>query len=64
MNIVEIVRTDPIKTGTSSLFKASTISFPSLFQPKIYSTKTDPASILANQPDKAVTTGFNEFLIA
>ena len=64
MKIIEIVKTDPIKTGTSNLFKASTISFPSPFHPKIYSTKTDPANMLANHPDKAVTTGLSEFFIA
>ena len=53
MNIKEIVSTEPIKTGTSNLFKASTISFPKPFHPNIYSTKTEPANILANQPDKA-----------
>ena len=31
---------------------------------KYYSTKTDPANMLANHPDKAVTTGLSEFLIA
>ncbi len=64
MKITEIVKTAPIKTGTSSLFKASTISFPNPFHPKMYSTKTEPANILANQPDKAVITGFKEFLSA
>ena len=64
MKIIDIVRTDPIKTGTSSLFNESTISFPKPFQPKIYSTKTDPASILANHHERAVITGFREFFIA
>jgi len=63
MNIIEMVRTDPIKTGTSNLFKASTISLPKPFHPKMYSTKTEPANILANHPDNAVMTGFKEFLI-
>ena len=64
MKIIAIVNTEPINTGTSKLFNESTISFPRPFHPKIYSTNTEPASILANQPDNAVTTGFNEFFIA
>ena len=34
------------------------------FQPKINSTKTAPASMEANQPEIAVTTGFKEFFKA
>ena len=59
-----IVNTEPIKTGTSKELSESTISLPKPFHPKIYSTKTDPANILANQPDNAVITGLREFLIA
>ena len=51
-------------TGTSNRFKEFTISLPKPFHPNIYSTKTEPASILANHPDNAVITGFNEFLKA
>ncbi len=54
--------TEPMMTGKSKLFKASTISLPKPFQPKMYSTKTAPANIEANQPEMAVTTGFSEFL--
>lgn len=61
-NVVEITSTEPMITGKSRLFNASTISFPNPFQPKIYSTKTAPASIEANHPEIAVTTGFKEFL--
>ena len=50
--------TEPITTGKSILFKASTISFPIPFQAKMYSTKTAPAKSEANQPETAVTTGF------
>ena len=53
--------TEPITTGRSIIFKASTISFPIPFQPKIYSTKTAPANIDANQPEIAVTKGFSAF---
>ena len=56
--------TEPITTGKSILFKASTISFPIPFQAKIYSTKTAPANSEANQPETAVTTGFNAVLKA
>ena len=59
-----MIRTDPITTGISNVFKAVTISFPIPRHPKIYSTKTAPASMDANQPDTAVMTGFNEFLSA
>jgi hypothetical protein len=62
MNAITI--TDPIITGKSKLLRALTISFPNPFQPKIYSTNTAPANNDANQPETAVTTGFNEFLIA
>ena len=64
MNINATVNTAPIKTGTSKVLSESTISFPSPFHPKIYSTNTEPANILANQPERAVITGFKEFLIA
>ena len=64
MKIVAIVITAPIKTGTSKVFNEFTISLPSPFHPKIYSTKTEPANILANQPESAVITGFKEFFIA
>ena len=56
--------TVPIITGRSLLFNASTISLPMPFQPKINSTKTAPASIEANHPEIAVTTGFKEFFKA
>ena len=59
-----MIRTDPITTGISSVFNAVTISFPIPLQPKMYSTKTAPASIEANHPDTAVITGFKEFLRA
>ncbi len=55
--------TAPIITGTSNKFKELTISLPKPFHPNIYSTNTEPASKLANQPERAVTTGFREFLI-
>jgi hypothetical protein len=61
---VAITKTEPMITGKSKLLRASTISLPSPFQPNIYSTNTAPASIDANQPDKAVTTGFSEFFKA
>ena len=48
----------PITTGKSNLFKASTVSFPNPFQPKIYSIKKEPANNSANQPDTEVITGF------
>ena len=57
-----IVKTQPITTGKSILFKESTTSFPIPFQPKIYSTKTAPDNKLANHPEIAVMTGFIEFL--
>ena len=50
-------------TGTSNKFKEFTISLPKPFHPNMYSTNTDPANKLANQPDRAVTTGFNEFFL-
>ena len=56
--------TEPITTGKSILFNASTISFPIPFQAKIYSTKTAPAKREANHPEMAVTTGFKELLKA
>ena len=55
--INEIKITDPITTGKSILFNASTISFPRPFQAKIYSTNTAPASSDANHPETAVITG-------
>ena len=61
IKIDAIVKTAPITTGISKLFKDSTISLPIPFHPKIYSTKTEPASKEANQPEIAVITGFNEF---
>ena len=64
MNKVAITKTLPIITGRSKVFNAFTISFPSPFQLKIYSIKTAPANIEANQPEIAVTTGFNAFLSA
>ena len=64
MKIKAIVKTAPINTGTSKVFNESTISFPRPFHPKIYSTNTEPANILANQPERAVITGLSEFLIA
>ena len=64
MNISAMINTAPIIIGKSKVFKASTISFPKPFQPKIYSTKTAPANIEANQPEIAVTTGFNAFFKA
>ena len=64
MNIRAIINTDPMITGKSNVFKALTISLPSPFQPKTYSTNTAPAKSDANQPDMAVTTGFNAFLMA
>ena len=50
--------TEPMSTGKSFLFNASTVSFPIPFQPKIISIKKAPANISANQPDTAVSTGF------
>ena len=64
MKSMAIIKTDPIITGKSKVFNALTISFPKPFQPKIYSTKTAPANMDANQPEIAVTTGFNAFLTA
>ena len=58
-----MVKTAPIITGMSRVFRAVTISFPSPFHPKMYSTKTAPESNEANHPETAVTTGFNAFLI-
>lgn len=59
--MVAIINTDPIIIGKSSVLRASTISFPNPFHPKIYSTNTAPASILANHPDIAVMTGLSAF---
>ena len=56
-----ITVTAPIITGMSRLFNELTISLPKPFHPKIYSTKTEPANRLANQPERAVTTGLREF---
>ena len=56
------IKTEPITTGTSNVFSEFTISLPKPFQPKIYSTNTEPANKLANHPDNVVTTGFKEFL--
>ena len=57
------VRTIPIMTGVSRVLSAVTISFPTPFQPKIYSTKTAPASKDANHPEITVITGLSAFLI-
>ena len=62
--VVATTITDPMITGKSKLFNASTISLPKPFHPKIYSTKTAPANMDANQPDMAVTTGFIAFFKA
>jgi hypothetical protein len=59
-NVVEITSTEPMITGKSRLFNASTISFPNPFQKNIFN-KTAPASMEANHPEIAVTTGFKEF---
>lgn len=40
--MVAIINTDPIIIGKSSVLRASTISFPNPFHPKIYSTNTAP----------------------
>ena len=63
IKIVAIVKTAPITTGISKLFKDSTISLPIPYHPKIYSTKTEPANKEANQPEIAVITGLSEFFI-
>jgi hypothetical protein len=42
-------------------YSTSTISFPNPFQPKYIQQKTAPASMEANHPEIAVTTGFKEF---
>ena len=59
-----IIKTAPMITGKSKVFKAFTISLPSPFHEKMYSTKTAPASNEANHPDTAVTTGFKAFFSA
>ena len=59
-----MIRTEPMTTGISKVFKAVTISFPIPRHPKIYSTNTAPASMEANQPETAVITGFKEFFRA
>ncbi len=64
INKEAITKTLPIITGKSNVFNAFTISFPRPFQLKIYSTKTAPANIEANQPEIAVITGFKEFFSA
>ena len=64
INKVAITNTLPIIIGKSRVFNAFTISFPSPFQLKMYSTKTAPANIEANQPETAVITGFNAFFNA
>lgn len=64
INTMAITKTEPIITGKSKVFNALTISFPKPFHPKMYSTKTAPANIDANQPDIAVTTGFKAFFTA
>ena len=56
-----INNTAPITTGKSESSKASTVTFPKPFQPKIYSTKNAPAIKEANHPETAVTTGFKAF---
>ena len=50
--------------GISTFSNELTNNFPIPFQPKIYSTKTAPESIEANQPDVVVNTGIKEFLKA
>ena len=62
--MLAIIKTLPIITGKSNVFKAFTISFPSPFQLKMYSTNTAPANKEANHPDIAVTTGFKAFFNA
>ena len=59
-----ITVTAPIITGMSRLFNELTISLPKPFHPKTYSTKTAPASMDANHPEIAVTTGLRAFLKA
>ena len=62
--IVAIIKTAPIITGKSKVFRAFTISLPKPFHPKTYSTKTAPANMDANHPEMAVTTGLKAFLNA
>jgi hypothetical protein len=59
-NVVEITSTEPMITGKSRLFNASTISFPNPFQPKYI--QQNSTCMEANHPEIAVTTGFKEFL--
>ena len=64
MNNVAITNTLPMIMGKSKVFNAFTISFPSPFQLKMYSTKTAPANMEANHPEIAVITGFKAFFNA
>jgi len=54
---MEIKSTAPIITGKSYFSSASTITTPTPFQSKTYSTNTAPAMSDANQPLTAVITG-------
>jgi hypothetical protein len=59
-NVVEITSTEPMITGKSRLFNALFL-FQSIPAKNIFN-KTAPASMEANHPEIAVTTGFKEFL--
>ena len=59
MKKVAVIKTLPITTGKSSFSRASTVTLPIPFQPKIYSTKNAPANNSANQPVTAVITGLS-----
>jgi hypothetical protein len=60
-NVVEITSTEPMITGSPD-YSTLPLFLPNPFQPKNIFNKTAPASMEANHPEIAVTTGFKEFL--
>jgi hypothetical protein len=60
-NVVEITSTEPMITGKSRLFNASTISF-LIHSSQKYIQQNSTCKHEANHPEIAVTTGFKEFL--
>jgi hypothetical protein len=60
-NVVEITSTEPMITGSPDYSTLHTISF-LIHSSQKYIQQTAPASMKANHPEIAVTTGFKEFL--